>query len=79
MNNAVADDARLKKSALEILMEKGTTSDCVCDHQYRNCAAEILENNDINDREFKLAVHNALLTGRKKRNNVVLIGPSKLW
>ena len=73
--HAVNEDTQLKMTALEILMEKGSASDCVCDRQYRHCAAEILDDNSIDKAEFKEAVTKALSEGRKKGNNIMLIGP----
>ena len=63
-------------TALEILIAKGSASDCVCDRQYRHCAAEILDDNSIDKAEFKEAVTKALSEGRKKGNNIMLIGPA---
>ena len=76
VHNAVNEDCWLKMTALEILIAKGSASDCVCDRQYRHCAAEILDDNSIDKAEFKEAVTKALSEGRKKGNNIMLIGPA---
>ena len=47
-------------AALEILMEKGSVSECVCDRQYRNGAAEILDDNSIDKAELRETVTQAL-------------------
>ena len=50
-------------TALDNLMEKGSTSDCACGRQYRYCAAEILNINSIDKAKLKQAVNEALSEG----------------
>ena len=63
MYNVVNEDSRLKMTALDNLMEKGSTSDCACGRQYRYCAAEILNINSIDKAKLKQAVTEALSEG----------------
>ena len=75
-HNEVNEDSRLKTTALAILMEQSSASDCVYDHQYRQSSAEILDNNSIDKAEFKEVVTKVLSDGRGKGNNIMLIGPA---
>ena len=76
VHNAINEDSPFKMTPLEILMEKGSASGCVCEPQYRHCAAEILDNNSIDKTEFKVAVSKALSEEKAKGNNIMLIGPT---
>lgn len=76
VHNSTTESERNRKTAIELLMEKGTNGNCVCDGEYRKCAVDILNKNDVDIPEFKRTVFDALSGGRKKGNNVLIIGPA---
>ena len=76
IHNVQNEDERAKMTAMEVLIEKGSSAECVCNRQYRPCAAEILDSNGIDQNEFTTAVLEALSDGRKKGNNIMIIGPA---
>ena len=76
VNNATKENARQQMTNMEILTQKGTCTDCVCQGNYKKYATEILNDNSANITEFKSAVVDALTDGRKKGNNVMIIGPA---
>ena len=74
MHNAVNEASQLKMTSPEMLMWKGGSSHCECDHKYRHCAAEILDNS-IDKAEFKEAFTKAISDRWEKgSNNIMLIG-----
>lgn len=75
VENSTKENARLKLSNMEIL-QKAKTSECICGGEYYIHATETLRENGIDVDEFKSAVVNALKYGRKKGNNVMIIGPA---
>ena len=77
MEHAEATLQRSRKSRM-LLLEEAGESDCVdgCDGQWRLCAQEILEENDIGVELFRTAVNELLLRGRGKNRNLLLTGPT---
>ena len=53
-------------TALEMLMEKGCFSDCVCDPQYQHSRAKTLVKNSADHAEVKETVTKAFLDGQKR-------------
>lgn len=77
VHNGVNEDSRLRMTALEILMEQSSASNCVCVHHYRQVPAEMSDNNSTDKFQLKDAVAKAFSEGREKGNNIMLIGPKK--
>ena len=63
MHNAANGDSHLKMLSVEILIEKGRSSDCVCEHQYQHCKLKTLDNSSTDAAEFKEAVTKPLPDG----------------
>ena len=76
VDGAAGKNKRQQKTAMEILTEHRISSKCVCNGDYAKCATEILTENNIDIIEFKCAVIDALCEGRKKGNNIMIIGPA---
>ena len=55
--------ARRNRNRLDILQE-AAEGECECDDEWKNCALEILENNETDSGEFATAIHTALEKGR---------------
>lgn len=66
---------RKKMTRMEILRE-ARDMECVCNDQYRLCAVEVLERNEVDIAQFKAAILKAVEFGRDKGNNVMLTGLS---
>ena len=47
-----------------------------CDGQWLICAKEVLKNNGHNVYVFAASIRNALIKGRQKNNNIMLVGPT---
>lgn len=75
MHNAVRNKDRLALTTMEIL-DKARNSECVCSGEWTRGAIETLEWNDIDVSFFIKSVKRALQYGRKKENNIMLIGPA---
>ena len=75
VENASEETERLHMSNLQIL-RKAKNSPCICFGEYYIHCTETLRNNNVDSDEFKAAVLNALKFGRKKGNNIMIIGPA---
>ena len=69
--------ARAHKSRVEILREAGN-EECLCAtrEEWLECARQVLQNNDIEERTFGRAIMTALEKGRGKYRNIMIIGPA---
>jgi len=62
---------------MAIIVERSTESCCAgCNGEWFNCAREVLRNNCINAYVFADALRQCLDKGRKKNNNILLVGPT---
>ena len=75
VNDSEKQQERQQKSLLEILREAGS-NECRCKDQFVLSAVEVLRSNNIDEKHFKQTVLNALSEGRKKGNNLMVIGPA---
>lgn len=75
VENSMKENDRLKLTAIQILQE-ARKKPCVCAGDYYIHVGQTLEQNNIDANKFREAVTNALRYGRKKGNNVMLIGPA---
>ena len=69
---------RSRKTRTQLISET-LNSDCVetCrEKHWLKCAKKILRNNKINQYFFACAMRNALITGRQKNNNILIVGPT---
>ena len=73
LENAPEEEARAKKSRLDILVESKSAA-CVCGSRWKVAAREILRWNEIRLSEFQDAVITAIRKGRGKGRNIMLIG-----
>ena len=70
----IASD-RQQKSLIDLLREAKDT-ECVCHDFFILSATEILRENNVDPELFKQKVYCALEEGRKKGNNLMIIGPA---
>ena len=75
IENCTKETERLKQTTLEI-MQKAKSCACICNGEYYIHATETFRNNNIDFGEFRSAVVNALKFGRKKGNNIMIVGPA---
>ena len=75
MNNASVNRERSNKTRLQLL-EEAENTECSCAGQWAEKAVETLRSNSIDPDVFRDCVKNALEHGRKKGNNLMLIGPA---
>ena len=75
VNDSEKQQERQQKSLIEILREAGS-KECRCKDQFVLSAVEVLRSNNIDEKHFKQTVLNALSEGRKKGNNLMVIGPA---
>ena len=75
VNDAGKQHERDQKSLIEILREAGS-KECKCADQFVLSAVEILRANRIDIKAFKRKVFDVLNEGRKKGNNLMIIGPA---
>ena len=69
---------RSSKTKIQIISEAFKT-ECVetCKEKHQlKCAKSILRNNRINQYFFACALRNALIKGRQKNNNILIVGPT---
>lgn len=76
MATAQANISHSKLDRLQILNHFAYVRDCVCKGEWMKCALEVLQLNQIDRKVFSSAVHNALLKGRGKFQNVLIVGPT---
>lgn len=74
IENSTKETDRLKQTNMEIL-EKATENQCVCYGQWSIHAIKTLHENNIDIEHFKTAIKNAIQHGRKKTNNLIIVGP----
>ena len=74
MNDAKKVNSDNKTSRFEKL-EKFTTSECVCQGLWLECALEVLYLNEINPQVFAYHMRQSFILGRGKYRNIILIGP----
>ena len=69
--------ASAHKSRVEILQE-AANEECLCAtrEEWLECARQVLQNNDIEERTFGRAIMTALEKGRGKYRNIMIIGPA---
>jgi hypothetical protein len=77
MVEAVDNEQRERKTRLQIL-EDARQKTCVtgCDERWKYMALQTLERNNCPAKEFGNAIKNALINGRGKGRNVMIIGPA---
>ena len=77
MVDAVNNEERESKTRLQLLQDARTT-ECVpgCLGQWKELASQTLQRNNCSNVEFALAIRNALLNGRGKGRNVLIVGPA---
>jgi len=77
MENAGQLLQRQKKSRMDILQE-ALESDCIqdCNGQWKTYAVETLQNNHIHVQYFANKIKNALVEGRGKMRNILVVGPA---
>lgn len=76
MHGAKEVSERSKKTTIDLLREYPEKSNCVCNGVYQESVVEILESNSVNVEMFKRKVYSVLVEGRKKGNNLMIIGPA---
>lgn len=76
IENAMASKKREDTTRMEIVTNALHT-ECKegCSGQWLACAKEVLTNNKINPYVFADAIRSAISCGRKKGNNIMLVGP----
>ena len=77
MVEAVDNEQRDTKTRLQIL-EEVREADCVvgCNEQWKYLALQTLQRNNCSAKELRNAIKNALINGRGKGRNVMIIGPA---
>ena len=77
MENASADIECRTHSRLDLLKLK-VQEECIsgCDKTWLQCAIEVLNNNHVHPYVFAAAVRHALIKGRGKFRNIMIIGPT---
>ena len=69
---------RSHKTRMQVI-SKTPNSDCVetcTEKHWHKCAKKIFRNNKIKQYFFACAMRNALIKGRQKNNNILIVGPT---
>ena len=71
-------EEKLKRSKLSRteIIQQAQRGPCVCNGQWRECAEEILQKNEIPANVFPKAVMTLLQEGRGKYRNILITGPA---
>ena len=78
--SAKAPEERRGIPRIEVVRE-ALRGECVegCNWEWIKCGLEVLDRNHIHSVTFAEAVRNALVKGRGKKCNIILVGSRKLW
>lgn len=77
MVHAVQNEERESKTRLQLLQD-ARNKGCVpgCEGQWKELALQTLQRNNCSSEEFALAIRNALVDGRGKGRNILIVGPA---